>query len=58
MANRDRPLPDLASLPDLSRRPDPRRTARRALILLVGMAIALIGMIYSGYLLATHQLPK
>ena len=56
MARPDRPLPDLTTpLPDLSRRPDPTRTATRAVVLLVLLIIAVAGTCYTGWVL--YHLP-
>ncbi len=46
-------MPDLTPLPDLSRRPDATRTATRAGVILVLLAIAVAGMCYTGWLLYT-----
>ncbi len=55
MAKHDRPLPDLAPVPDLSRRPNPTRTAVRAAVILVLFVIAFAGMCYTGWVL--YHLP-
>ena len=48
-------MPDLTPVPDLSRRPDPARTAVRAGVILVLFVIAFAGMCYTGWVL--YHLP-